>query len=80
MSAFNKVLASVGIGAATVDTKLESEQVVPGEDVQGIVEIQGGKVEQQINEIYLSIHTQYVKESNGSGWLPNSKFQPMNEK
>ncbi len=64
MSTFNKVLASVGIGAATVDTKLESEQVVPGEDVQGIVEIQGGKVEQQINEIHLSIHTQYVKESN----------------
>jgi sporulation-control protein len=35
MSVFNKVLASVGIGAATVDTKLESDQVVPGEDVQG---------------------------------------------
>ena len=64
MSVFNKVLASVGIGAATVDTKLESEQVVPGEEIKGIVEIQGGNVEQQINEIYLSINTQYVKESN----------------
>ena len=64
MSVFNKVLASVGIGAATVDTKLESEQVVPGEDIQGIIEIQGGNVEQLINEIYLSIHTQYVKETN----------------
>ena len=64
MSIFNKVLASVGIGAATVDTKLESEQVTPGQDIQGIVEIQGGNVEQQINEIYLSINTQYVQETN----------------
>ena len=48
MSAFNKVLASVGIGAATVDTKLESEQVVPGEEVQGIVEIQGGNVNNKL--------------------------------
>jgi sporulation-control protein len=64
MSVFNKVLASVGIGAATVDTKLESDQVVPGEDVLGVVEIQGGNVEQHINDIYLTIHTQYIKESN----------------
>jgi sporulation-control protein len=64
MSAFKKVLASVGIGAATVDTKLESDQVILGEEIKGIVEIQGGNVEQQISDIYLSIKTQYVKESN----------------
>jgi sporulation-control protein len=64
MSFFNKVLASVGIGAATVDTKLERDQVVPGEEVKGIVDIRGGNVEQQIDDIYLSINTQYIKESN----------------
>ena len=63
MSFFNKVLASVGIGAATVDTKLERDQVVPGEEIKGIVEIRGGNVEQKIDDIYLSVNTQYVKES-----------------
>lgn len=63
MSFFNKVLASVGIGAAVVDTKLASDQVVPGEEIKGVVEIHGGNVEQKIEDIYLSINTQYVKES-----------------
>ncbi|MFE8702078.1 sporulation protein [Cytobacillus sp. FJAT-54145] len=64
MSFFNKVFASVGIGAATVDTKLEKDTLVPGEEVSGIVEIKGGNIEQQVDEIYLSIHTTYIKESN----------------
>jgi sporulation-control protein len=63
MSFFNKVLASVGIGAATVDTKLERDQVVPGEEIKGVVDIRGGNVEQQIDDIYLSVNTQYIKES-----------------
>lgn len=64
MSVFNKVLASIGIGAATVDTKLDKGQVAPGEELQGVVEIRGGSVEQRIDDIYLSIHTQYIKETN----------------
>src|SRR4051794_19065131 len=64
MSFFNKVLASIGIGAATVDTKLEKEQVIPGEEIKGIVLIQGGSTEQRIDDIYLAIHTQYIKEIN----------------
>ena len=63
MSFFNKVLASVGIGSAVVDTKLERDQVVPGEEIRGIVEIRGGNVEQKIDDIYLSVNTQYMKES-----------------
>jgi sporulation-control protein len=63
MSFFDKVFASVGIGAASVDTKLEKDTYMPGEIVQGVVEIKGGKVEQQIDEIYLSLNTTYLKES-----------------
>jgi len=66
MSFFNKVLASVGIGAATVDTKLERDQVVPGEEIQGIIEIHGGNVEQQIGDIFLALNTQYIKETDNS--------------
>ncbi|MEO2075382.1 MAG: sporulation protein [Bacillus sp. (in: firmicutes)] len=63
MSFFNKVFASVGIGAASVDTKLEKDTYMPGETVQGVVEVKGGKVDQQIDEIYLSLNTTYLKES-----------------
>jgi len=44
MSFFNKVLASVGIGAATVDTKLERDVVMPGEEIKGVVEILNRKL------------------------------------
>lgn len=63
MSFFNKMFASVGIGAAQVDTKLERDIVAPGEEVRGIVVIQGGKTEQSIDAIYLTLNTTYIKES-----------------
>ncbi|MBT2656271.1 sporulation protein [Bacillus sp. ISL-18] len=63
MSFFNKVFASVGIGAAEVDTKLEKDTYMPGETVQGVVVIKGGKIDQQIDEIYLALNTTYLRES-----------------
>lgn len=63
MSFFNKVFASVGIGSATVDTKLEKDTYMPGETVKGVVEIKGGRINQQIDEIYLALNTTYLRES-----------------
>ena len=63
MSFFDKVFASVGIGSAAVDTKLERDSYMPGETVKGVVEIRGGKVEQQVDDIYLALNTTYLKES-----------------
>lgn len=63
MSLFNKVFASIGIGSATVDTKLEKDVFVPGEEIKGVVQVKGGKLEQQIDEIYLHLHTNYIRES-----------------
>lgn len=64
MSLFKKMFASVGIGSAVVDTKLENDRVKAGDIVRGIVSIKGGNVDQQIEAIYLSLHTNYIKESN----------------
>lgn len=64
MSIFNRVLASVGVGAAKVDTKLEKETVTPGEEMRGVLEIQGGNTEQKIDDIFLTVNTTYVKEAN----------------
>ncbi|WP_257347528.1 sporulation protein [Pseudalkalibacillus decolorationis] len=62
MSFVNRVLASVGIGAAVVDTKLEESMFYAGEMIKGVVEINGGKVEQHIDEINLYLMTEYIRE------------------
>ncbi len=72
MSLFNKVLASVGMGSATVNTKLESDKLVPGQEVKGIVEVKGGSIDQKINEIYLSLYTTYIKEADEKKYTNNA--------
>ncbi|WLD93221.1 sporulation protein [Alkalihalobacillus sp. AL-G] len=62
MSFVNRMLASVGIGSAVVDTKLEGNTFYAGETIEGVVEIKGGKVDQHIDEINLYLMTQYVRE------------------
>lgn len=64
MSLFAKVLASVGVGAAKVDTKLEKDTYMPGESMVGVVEIVGGSTDQRIDTIYLSLNTTYERETN----------------
>ncbi|SDJ16128.1 sporulation protein [Salimicrobium halophilum] len=59
---FKKFLASVGIGAAKVDTQLEKETFVPGEDVQGKVVVQGGEAEQTIDAIHIFLMTEAIRE------------------
>jgi sporulation-control protein len=66
MSLFNKVLASVGIGNAKIDTKLESDVLVQGEEVRGVIEVRGGNVEQNIDSLYLTLQTSYIREVNDS--------------
>ncbi|WP_309118927.1 sporulation protein [Paenibacillus sp.] len=62
MSFFNRMMASIGIGSAQVDTLLEKQRYEPGETLRGVVKVKGGNVEQQVDTIYISVMTQYVKE------------------
>ncbi|MCR8940274.1 sporulation protein [Brevibacillus laterosporus] len=66
MSLFKKMMASVGIGAATVDTRLFKETLLPGELVRGEVHITGGDIQQEIDEIYIYVITHYERESNNN--------------
>ena len=59
-----KVLASIGIGNAKVDTKLQSSKFTAGDVVSGVTEIVGGNVDQQIDTIYLTLYTTFIKDSN----------------
>ena len=57
-----KVLATVGIGNATVDTVLASETVRPGETVDAEVRVEGGNAEQEVRHIDLEFETYYHTE------------------
>lgn len=65
MSFFNKILGSIGIGSASVDTLLSHSAFKVGETINGIVEVKGGNIKQNIDEIYLTINTNYEKEEDG---------------
>ncbi|MBA4495429.1 sporulation protein [Paenactinomyces guangxiensis] len=58
-----KSLASMGIGAARVDTRLEKSQFQPGDSVRGEVHVRGGNIEQQIDDIYLYLVVDITKNS-----------------
>jgi sporulation-control protein len=63
---FKKLLASVGIGAAKVDTRLFNDSVIPGDILEGEVYITGGDVAQDIDDIYLKLATEYKRETEES--------------
>ncbi|MGM1047538.1 MAG: sporulation protein [Bacillota bacterium] len=62
MSFFNKMLASVGIGAVEVNTHLEKSSYYPGEDIRGVILIRGGNVDQNVDRIYVKLMTEYIRE------------------
>lgn len=57
-----RILASVGIGNASVDTVLPSTTVTPGESVEAEIHITGGSVEQDVRAIDLELETRYATE------------------
>lgn len=77
MSFFNKMFASIGIGAAKVDTKLTTDTFKAGETVEGIVEIIGGNVEQKIDEIYLTVFSTYIKEDDDQKYTKQAEIMKV---
>ncbi|MDA9556462.1 sporulation protein [Vibrio sp.] len=54
----NKIKASLGIGAAKVDTILDSMSYQQGDIITGVVHIFGGNVEQTVDAIHLKLCTE----------------------
>ncbi len=50
---FGKLLSAIGIGSATVDTKLNNANVQPGGVLSGVTHIKGGSSDQDLNPLYL---------------------------
>jgi sporulation-control protein len=61
-----RLLSSISVGAATVDTRLERDELAPGEEVRGVVEVMGGDSEQGVNGIRLEVQTHYKRKSGDS--------------
>lgn len=57
-----KILASVGIGNASVDTVLPSTTVQPGETIDAEIRLVGGDVEQEVEYITLELETRVQME------------------
>lgn len=52
-----RILSSIGIGAASVDTVLPRTELHPGETVEADVELHGGEATQEIEGIYFALQT-----------------------
>jgi sporulation-control protein len=59
---FGKVLSSLGIGGATVDTVLEHEALAPGDTLRAEIRIPGGNAAQEIRAAHLSLVTRCLVE------------------
>ena len=61
-----KVLSSIGIGSATVDTVFPSTSVTAGESVDAAVEVEGGSTELDVDGIYFALVTRYRQDEGSS--------------
>jgi sporulation-control protein len=76
---FKKLAAKMGAGAASVDAVLSTPTVRPGEQVTGIVHVEGGDVEQEINRITVALETVVEVETDDSEFNSTQRFatQPI---
>jgi len=72
---FKKLLASVGIGAAKIDTILETDTLLPGQPFRASIEIQAGDVEQDISGIEMAVVTRAEVETDDGEHTENIKLQ-----
>ncbi len=68
---FKKILASVGIGAAKVDTVLETEHLQPGQKFNALIVIKGGDVDQEIAGLDLALMTRVKVDSEDGEYFTN---------
>ncbi|AZQ64161.1 hypothetical protein EI427_18595 [Flammeovirga pectinis] len=54
---FNKFLAKIGIGGASVKTKVLTEHLMPSKPFKLDITVQGGKIEQAISGIEIDLNT-----------------------
>ncbi len=72
---FRKLFASIGFGGASVDTRLEKNQVFPNDEIKGKVIVRGGSVEQEIEHLAISVMTRMEVEGGDNETNTNKVLQ-----
>lgn len=75
LSFFDKVKASIGIGAVKVDTQLGKKVCRVGEEVNGVIRMEGGNVSQNIQAVKLYLMTEVKKESDDKEYYVDEPIQ-----
>lgn len=68
---FKQILASVGVGGATVDTQVADHHLQPGQSFQATIVIKGGDVSQQISGLDLALMTKVKVNNDNGGYVKN---------
>jgi sporulation-control protein len=71
---FKKLKAAMGAGAASVDAVLSNATVRPGDQVTGVVHVEGGEVEQEIQRITVALETVVEVERDDSEYKSTQTF------
>lgn len=71
---FKKMLASMGAGGGSVETTLQTPSAYPGGTVQGVVDITGGSVEQDIEYLAIGLVARVEVESGDSEYDSMVRF------
>ncbi|MCF2533735.1 sporulation protein [Yinghuangia soli] len=71
---FKKFMASMGAGGASVETELYRPDVTPGGVAEGVIRIQGGKVDQTIEGLYVELRAVVEVETEDGEYKVNQDF------
>lgn len=71
---FKKMLASVGIGGASVDTLLEDNRLLPGQMFNATIVVKGGNVAQRISGLDLALMTKVKVSTDNGDYFKNHKL------
>jgi sporulation-control protein len=78
MGFFQKAMASLGVGGVKLNAVVENTTVRAGSQVSGYVNVQGGNVEQHIDNLNISVMTKYEEEVDDNKRYQNAKIQTIN--
>lgn len=76
MSFFKKIMANgLGIGGAKVDTIIQTKNATPGGQIDGVIKIYAGQVEQSIKSVYIDVNTIFEKDFDDKKNFVNTTIQ-----
>ncbi|MYW05351.1 sporulation protein [Streptomyces sp. SID3343] len=71
---FKKFMASMGAGSASVETELHHPQTTPGGVVEGLIRVRGGKVDQNIEGLFVEFQAVVEVETQDGEQRRNEEF------